>query len=262
MIAEADAALLAALPGLAFHAVLLLARLGAAAMLLPGLGEMEVPATIRVSLAAALVLALLPALAPGLPPVPEDPFAAARLIVLEALAGAWIGLLARFLALALAQAGQVLALMIGLASPLQGDQVLGGSATAPARLLGLLTATLVLSTGLYEVPLRALADSYAVLPAGAPFPADAAAERMAAVAGESLALALRVAAPFVVAGVLFNAALGLLARVAPQSQIFVIAAPAQILGGFALLAALLPAMLALWGAEIAGAFLRLPGGGG
>ncbi len=83
---------------------------------------------------------------------------------------------------------------------------------------------------------------------------------MAAVAGESLALAMRIAAPFVLAAVLFNAALGLLARVAPQSQIFVVAAPAQILGGFVLLAALLPTMLALWGDEITAAFLRLPGG--
>ncbi len=261
MIAPADAALLAALPGLAFHFALLLARLGAAAMLLPGLGEMEVPATLRLSLAVAIVVALLPVLSPELPETPVQPMEALRLIGLEVLTGLWIGLLARFLALALAQAGQVLALMIGLASPLQGDQVLGGQATAPARMLSLLTAVLVLATGLYAIPLRALAESYAVLPAGAPFPAGAAAEKMAAVAGESLALAMRIAAPFVLAAVLFNAALGLLARVAPQSQIFVVAAPAQILGGFVLLAALLPAMLALWGDEIAAAFLRLPGGG-
>ncbi len=230
-------------------------------MLLPGLGEMEVPATLRLSLAVAVVFALLPALAPELPATPEQPIEAARLIAIEVLTGLWIGLLARFLALALAQAGQVLALMIGLASPLQGDMVLGGSATALARLLSLLTAALVLATGLYSIPLRALAESYAVLPAGMPFPAGAAAERMAAVAGESLALAMRIAAPFVLAAILFNAALGLLARVAPQSQIFVVAAPAQILGGFVLLGALLPAMLALWGDEIAAAFLRLPGGG-
>lgn len=261
MIAAADAALLAALPGLAFHFALLLARLGAAAMLLPGLGEMEVPATLRLSLAVAVVFALLPVLAPELPATPEEPTEALRLIGIEVLTGLWIGLLARVLALALAQAGQVLALMIGLASPLQGDMVLGGSATPPARMLSLLTAALVLASGLYAIPLRALAESYAVLPAGAPFPAGAAAEKMAAVAGESLALAMRIAAPFVLAAVLFNAALGLLARVAPQSQIFVVAAPAQILGGFVLLAALLPAMLALWGDEIAAAFLRLPGGG-
>jgi len=137
--------------------------------------------------------------------------------------------------------------------------VLGASATAPARLLSLLAAALVLATGLYAIPLRALVESYAVLPAGAPLPGGLAAEAMARAATDSLALALRIAGPFVLAGVLFNAALGLLTRVAPQSQIFVLAAPVQILGGFLLLALLLAPMLALWGQEITAAFLRLPG---
>ena len=65
-----EAELLAALPGLAFHAALLFCRLGAAVMLLPGLGEAEIPATQRLALGLGLVLALLPVLAPALPPAP------------------------------------------------------------------------------------------------------------------------------------------------------------------------------------------------
>ncbi|MBY0339205.1 MAG: flagellar biosynthetic protein FliR [Acetobacteraceae bacterium] len=254
-----DAALIAALPGLAFQAILLFARLAAAAMLLPGLGEAEIPPTLRLVLALLLVPLLLPALAPNLPGLPAAPGEAARLLGLEVLLGLWIGLTARVLALALAQAGQVLALLIGLASPLQGDAVLGAAATVPARMLALLTAVLVLASGLYAVPLRALVESYAVLPAGGPLPAGPAAEALAAAAAASLELGLRLAAPFVLAAVLFNFALGLMARLAPQSQVFVVVAPAQLLGGLALLLLLLPAILALWGTEIAAAFLRLPG---
>ena len=166
MMQPADAALLASLPGLAFQAVLILCRLGAAVMLLPGIGEAEIPANMRIALALGLVLALLPILAPGLPPMPEDVAALGSLVAGEVLTGLWIGLLARFLALALAQAGQVVALLIGLDSPLQGDMVLGASATALARMLSLATAALMLGTGLYELPLRALVESYTVLPAG------------------------------------------------------------------------------------------------
>ena len=43
------------LPDLAFQAVLVLARIGGAVMLLPGLGAPEVPATIRLALVLALV---------------------------------------------------------------------------------------------------------------------------------------------------------------------------------------------------------------
>lgn len=260
MILAADAALLAALPGLAFQAVLMLCRLGAAAMLLPGLGEAEVPATLRAALAVGLVFALLPILAPGLPGMPQDVAGLGLLLLTEILIGIWIGLLARFLALALAQAGQVVALLIGLASPLQGDMVLGASATALARMFSLATAALMLSTGLYEIPLRALVESYTVLPAGQGLPMGAAAEAIARMAADSLALAMQLAAPFVLAAIFVNAGIGLVARLAPQAQVFVVAAPVQILGGFLLLMLLLPSMLALWGQGMAQGFLRLPGG--
>ncbi|WP_424813858.1 flagellar biosynthetic protein FliR [Roseococcus sp. YIM B11640] len=256
---EADAALLAALPAMAFHAVLLLSRLGAAVMLLPGLGEAEVPATIRLALAGAMVLALLPALSPSLPPQPAQVSDLLLVVVAEVLCGLWIGLLARVLALALAQAGQVASLMIGLSSPLQGDMVLGAAATALSRLFSLAAATLVLATGLYELPLRALAGSYAVLPPGSGLPAGFAAEEMTRVAAASLAIALRLAAPLVLAGLMLNAALGLAARLAPQSQIFLLAAPVQIVGGLLLLTMLLPRLLAAWGTTMSQGFASLPG---
>lgn len=246
---------------LAFQAVLVLARLGAMVMLMPGLGESEVPATIRLALALALVLLLLPVLGPALPPLPGEAPELLRLVALETAAGLWLGLLARLLALALAQAGQVAGLMIGLASPLQGDAMLGTQAVALARMLGLLAASLVLSSGLYAVPLRALAESYAVLPPGAPLPAGPAAGRVAEAAGESLGLALRLAGPLVLMAVLGNLALALLGRVAPQVQVFVLAAPAQILAGLALLALVLPALVGAWGEALRAGFAALPSPG-
>lgn len=249
------------LVAVSFHAVLVLSRLGAAAMLLPGLGETDVPASVRLGLALALVLLLLPVLLPGLPAVPEAPPEAVRLLALEAAIGLWIGLLARFVAFALVQTGQIVALMVGLSSPLQLDPALGAAGTATGRLFGLLAAVLVLGTGLYELPLRALIDSYRVLPVGGAWPGGTAAEAVAAAAGESLELGLRLAAPLVLLGILFNLGLALLARLAPQVQVFVVAAPAQLLAGLALLALLLPAMLSAWQHAAAEAFQRLPGGG-
>ncbi|MDB5412879.1 MAG: flagellar biosynthetic protein FliR [Rubritepida sp.] len=259
MIAPADAALLASLPALAFHAALILCRMGAAVMLLPGLGEAEVPATLRMALALGLVLALLPVLSPGLPALPAEVPGLLLLVAGEVLIGLWIGLLARILVIALALAGQVVSLMIGLSSTLQGDMVLGSSATALARLFSLATAALMLSTGLYEVPLRALAESYSVLPAGGGLPTGAAAEAVARKAGESMSLAMQLAAPFVLASIFLNAGLGLVARLAPQAQIFVLAAPVQILGGLLLLILLLPNMLDLWSRGMIQSFLSLPG---
>ncbi len=255
----ADAALIAALPGLAFQAVLVFARLGAAVMLLPGLGEQEIPATIRLALGLGLLALLLPALAPGLPPAPEASAEALRMIAQEVVIGLWLGGLARILALAMAMAGQAVATLIGLQGVLVTDPSLGAQATALGRAFALLTAVLVLSGGLYAIALRALVESYAVLPAGAPLPLGLAAENVAAAGAASLELALRLAAPFVIAAVVLNIALGLLARLAPQVQTFFIAIPGQILAGLALLALLAPPLVATYAEALRAGLGTLPG---
>ncbi len=249
------------LAALAVQAVVVLARMGAAAMLMPGLGEQDVPANIRLAIALMLVIVMLPVVATRLPPVPESPPAIVLLIGGEVLVGACIGLMARIVVLAMAQAGQMLSLMIGISSPLQIDPEIGAQGTALGRLLNLSTAVLMLSTGLYAVPLRALADSYAVLPPGSPLPADMSAEAIATAAAHSLELALRLAAPLVLGAVVFNIGLGLIARLAPQAQVFVVAAPGQILLGLVLLGLLMPAILAAFDAAARQEFLRLPGAG-
>lgn len=251
--------MLEALPQLAFQSVLLLARLGAAVMLLPGLGEQEVPMSVRLALVLALVALLLGPLAPFLPALPAELPELARLLLGETAIGLWFGLLARLVALAMAQAGQLVALMIGLSSPLQTDPVLGAQSTATGRLFSLLAATLILASGLYALPLQGLVRSYALLPPGGDLPLGGPVELLAQAVADSLGIALRLAAPLVLAGILGNFALALLARVAPQVQVFALAAPAQIIGGLLLLMLVLPALIGVWTASSRDSFLALTG---
>ena len=255
----ADLALLQTLPVLAFQAVLVFARMGAAVMLLPGLGEAEIPTPIRLAIGVALALLLLPILAPGLPAAPEAPAELLRLIAVEIAVGLWLGTLARLIVLALAMAGQAIAAMVGLAGMLVADPSLGPQGTALGRAFGLLAVVLVLASGLHALALRAMAESYTVLPAGDPFPAGAAAEAVAAAGAASLDLALRLAAPFVVGAVVLNVALGLLARLAPQVQTFFVAVPGQIMAGLALLMVLSAPLLMAFEAAVRASFLALPG---
>jgi flagellar biosynthetic protein FliR len=254
-----DAELVRSLPTLAFQAALLFARLGAAVMLLPGLGEQEVPPTIRLGLGLALVALLLPPLADGLPAAPEDGGNAARLVAQEVIVGLWFGGLARLMAMALSLAGQMIATLIGLQGLLVMDPTLGGQATALARALGLAMAVLVLGTGLYAIALRALVESYALIPAGAALPTGLVAESVAASGAAMLELALRLAAPFVIGAVVLNLTLGLLARLAPQVQIFFVAVPGQILAGLALLMLLAPPLIATFAGALEAGFQSLPG---
>jgi flagellar biosynthetic protein FliR len=255
----ADAALLARLPALAFAFVLVLARAGAACMLIPGIGEAELPATIRAGFALALTTALLPVLLPQMPALPADIWRGLSMLAAELAAGLFLGWIARLLVLALTMAGQIAAIVAGQASVLQPDAVLGPQGAALGRLLRLAAPVLLLASGLYALPLEALAGSYRVLPAGVLLPAADTAQAAVAAAGACFALAVRLAAPFIIAGIVWNAALAVLGRLAPQLQVYFLAAPAQLLGGLALLGALGAALLAAWQRDAAAALAALPG---
>lgn len=251
--------LLVGLPGHAFAAALLFARIGTALMLLPGTGETEVPVPVRLAFAVVLTALLFPALAPALPPAPGDVGRLLALVGSEATVGLWFGFLARLALFALVMAGQLVALLLGFASVLTADAVVGPHGTALSRLFALAGIALALSAGLHALPLAALKASYALIPPGEGFAAADAAEMLRRGVAGSLDLALRLAAPFLLAAVLAQAALGLLSRLVPQVQVYFLALPAQLLAGIGLLAALIVLVLAVWRERAAALIAVFPG---
>ena len=88
-----DAALLAALPAWAFAFVLVMARVGAAMTLLPGLGEAEPPAMVRAGpRRSASRRCCCQASRRSIPPVPEAGAQAALMVAAEVVTGLWLGL--------------------------------------------------------------------------------------------------------------------------------------------------------------------------
>lgn len=255
----ADQAFLAALPAWAFGFALVLARVGAASMLLPGIGEAELPATIRADFALALTVLLLPVLQPALPAEPGTVGALLAMVAAELAAGLFLGWLARLSMLALPLAGQIIASLLGLANVLQPDPTLGPQTTALSRLFGLAAPVAILASGLHALPLAALAGSYRVIPAGALLPAADTARSVVEAMTDYFALGVRLAAPFIAASIVWQVGLGLIARLVPQLQVYFVAMPGQILGGLLLLALLMAGALAAWQTHLDGVFRALPG---
>jgi flagellar biosynthesis protein FliR len=253
------AALLAGLPSWAFAFVLIMARVGAAMTLLPGLGEAEPPTMVRLGLSIGVTALLLPGIAPLVPPVPEAGLQAGFMIAAEVITGLWLGWLARLLALALPIAGQFISYMLGVANVLQPDPELGGEATPIARLFAIVAPVAILVTGLYRLPLAALAGSYRLIPAGTLLPAADSAETAVRAVAAAFTLAVRLASPFLLVAIVWHVAIGLLARLVPRLQVYFVAMPGQILGGIVLLAVLATSLLSAWQAAIQSGFARLPG---
>ncbi|MBB3172686.1 flagellar biosynthetic protein FliR [Endobacter medicaginis] len=256
---------LGALTPLAFGFMLTVCRVSAAVMLLPGLGESEAPITVRAGLALAMSLVLMPAVLPLLPDPPGAPAALLALVAGELLAGGVLGWLARLIGMALPIAGQLMSTMIGLASVLNPDPALGAQTTGLSRMMSLAVPVLVLVSGLYTLPISALAGSYHLLApgfllSGPPRMGDMAAEVTEATA-RAFALALQLAAPFVIAAALLQTVIGVLGRLVPSMQVGNFTAPLQLLGGLLLSAMLISSLVGVWTGAVQSGWGLLPGSG-
>jgi len=233
-------------------------RIGAAMATLPAFGEQGVPARIR--LAAALAFTALVA------PMVEVPAAASLAdvalsltLVNEVLIGLAFGIGLRLLVLALQVAGSMAAQSTSLA------QIFGASPNVdPQPAIGhiLVVAGLALAaiSGLHVQVVAALVESYRVLPVGSVLGAGAAmdwgVERVSAAFG----MAFSLAAPFIIAALVYNIALGVINRAMPQLMVAFVGAPAITAGGLILLFFSAPFLLALW-LEALQTYLATPFGG-
>lgn len=212
----------------AFAFMLIFARVGAVITTLPGLSAVFVSIRIRLLLALALSLLLLPIVGPTLPELPATPIGLLLAVLAEVVVGVFIGLLPRIIVAALHMAGSVAALSMSLANAMVQDPVAESQTSTVAGFFGIFGLVLIFVTDLHHLMLEAIVNSYALFPAGNPLPVGDFAEAITSTLGESMVLALQLAAPFVVVSFVYNLGLGLLGRLMPQLPVFFFGLPIQI----------------------------------
>jgi flagellar biosynthetic protein FliR len=227
---------------------LVLLRVGAAMALLPAFGEQAVPQRVRLVLALAFTAVVAPAVSPGLADLPMGPTP----ILMEVLAGLAIGIALRLFIHALQIAASIIAQVTSLA------QMFGAMGPEPQPAVGhLLTMAglaLAVAAGLHVKAAEMLILSYEVLPAGRlPSAADISDWGLAQVS-RAFALGFTLAAPFVIAGTLYNLAMGVINKAMPMLMVSFLGAPALSLGALALLAVAAPLALTAWTQALNGFF--------
>jgi flagellar biosynthesis protein FliR len=241
--------------------VLVLARVAAALVLLPGVGEAQAPAIVRIGLALGITILILPAVQPTVPPVPTASLDLALMIAGEVVTGLSFGWIARVVVLALPVAAQFIGYLVGLSSVLQPDPELGAQSGALAKLFALGIPVVVLATNLYTLPLIALTGLFRLIPPGHMLPLGENARAAIHAAGVEFGLAVQLASPFVVAAVAWHLAMGLTTRIVSRMQIYFVSMPGQIMVGLVLLAMTSSAIVLAWRNEVAVFMTALPGGG-
>jgi flagellar biosynthesis protein FliR len=224
------------LPNNAFAALLVFARIGSAMMLLPGFGEVYVPQRYRLLFALIFSALLLPVLAPVLPPLPQSPAELVLVLGGELVIGVFIGTLTRLILSALQTAGQLISIQIGLSNAQIFNPLADAQDAIPSAFYAMLGVLLIFLTDLHHVMLRGLIDSYAVFVPGHLPPVEDLSQTVAQAVAASFRLAIEIASPFIVLGMVFFVGLGLIARLVPQLQVLFITQPLQIMGGLLLMA--------------------------
>lgn len=232
-------------PELTVAFLLVFARVGTLVMLLPAFGERPIPSRVRLTLALLLTLVMLP-LVGGLFGAPAGPAGPIGTLVGEIAVGLVLGLAARMVMAALQTAGTVIAGQLGLSFATTIDPTIGGQDASLSNFLSLLGVTLIFAADLHHLVIAAIRDSYTLLPpVGLPDTGDAARLAVAAV-GRGFSLGVRIAAPFIAFGLLFNLGLGILSRLMPQMQVFFLGVPLTILVGMLILLATLGLMMGVF----------------
>lgn len=212
-------------------------------MTAPGFSSDRIPIRTRLYIALAISFTLTPALMEQTSRVTlaRPPAAAlAPTIFSELLIGVTLGLLSRFYFLALEMLTTSVAMTFGLGNIF--GVAIAESEAAPAFTSFIMTCavTLLFACDFHLELIRGLYLSYGAAPVLESPTALILLQEITNVLSESHLLALRICSPFLLFGLIVNVALGLVARLAPQVQIYFISGPLTIFVGVYALSILAP----------------------
>ncbi|WP_166417184.1 flagellar biosynthetic protein FliR [Cochlodiniinecator piscidefendens] len=219
-------------------------RVSAAMAFLPVFGEQSIPNRVKLGLSLCFTIIVAPAIIPVLPAGFDQSDVISIALATEVLAGLALGFGLRLFVMALQVAGAIAAQVTSL------SQIFGGGSIEAAPAMGhiLLFSGLALATllGLHVRIAEAIIYSYSVLPYGVfPHPGVISEWGIQQVS-KSFAMAFSLAAPFVVASVIYNIALGVINKAMPQLMVAMVGAPAITAGGLLLLFMISPILLTIW----------------
>lgn len=229
-----------------FAFIMIFVRLGTAIMILPGVGDSFVPNKIRLYIALGITLMLTPLVSQYVPrTVPPMPMLFA-LITMEFIIGLLVGTIARTLMAALDTAGMVVSLTSGLANAQLFNPVAAGQGSLVGAFLSVTGVTVLMAADFHHFLFYGLVQTYKSFPVGSMPDTGSMAELLSQTIAASFLMGVQIATPFLILAMLIYIGMGVLSRVMPQIQVFLIAIPLQILLSMMTLSLVLSAGYLFW----------------
>jgi flagellar biosynthetic protein FliR len=216
-----------------------LARVGGMMMTAPVFNNAGLSPRIRLLIALALAFALAPAL-PPLPPIAAGSWLGFLILGEQMLIGALLGFVLRITFSAVDTAGQLIGLQMGLSFAIFYDPRNAAQTPVVSEFMGLLATLIFLAMNGHLLLLAVLAESFQLFPIGLHSVASGSFAMILAWATTIFSAGLLLSLPLVAALLIANIAMGILARVAPQLNLFAIGFPVTMVAGFTVLMISLP----------------------
>jgi flagellar biosynthetic protein FliR len=222
---------------------------------MPLFGERNVPWQTKAGVSMIIGFLLLPLADHSALPPTDSILALGLAICQELLVGILIGYLARLLFGAFQFAINALDFQMGLSFIQLVSPGSGASLSVLGQLLNTLMLLLFLELDGHHILLRALGATVAAVPLGTSFPSPAMAEGIISLFSYFVVASFQIALPTVTVLLLIDVAMGVIGKVVPQLNVFLVSLPVKIMVGLMVLSLTLPSL-----AEVLGVLLgRLQG---
>lgn len=222
-------------PSDVFLFALILCRIGGLFAALPLFGGRRLPTRIKIVAVLSISIVCLPILQIVPPPMPKDAFTLGLLVAREMLIGLTLAFITQIVFAAVEFSGQIIGLQMGFSISSVIDPSMGNQMQIMSVMQSLLATLLFLSLNIHHVFIRAIVDSFTVIPLGGWKMSEALIRFLLMATSDVFILGIRLAAPVMVTLLLTSVVLGIMARAFPQMNVFMVSFPLNIGLGFLVL---------------------------
>jgi flagellar biosynthesis protein FliR len=218
-------------------------RVSAMTLTVPVFDSRNIPAAFKVGLCFTITLVLYPIV--KLEPVA---FSASLIplsigVVCEILIGVIIGFVIRLIFSGIQLAGELAAFQMGFSVANVIDPMSSSQVPVISQMMYMFAILIFLTTNAHHWVLRALVESFRLIPPFGFHSSGALMARLTQAAADLFVIAVKTGSPVIVSLLLVSLGLGLVGRTVPQMNVFMVATPVNILIGFLFISLSLPLMM-------------------
>ena len=212
--------------------LLTLIRVSFVVFMMPFYSGEYIPVQVKVAFCLVLTMAIWPHLSfPG-ELLPRHPFGIMTLLLGEAVLGLMLGLCVFFIFTAIQTGGEIMGFQMGFTMVTLADPMSGSQVSITSHLMYMVTFLIFLALDGHLHLLRALADSFTLIPPGGLRISGPLTGNILELSAGMFSLAVKIAAPVIAALFMVELTLALMGRAAPQMNLLTMGFPIKIAVGF------------------------------